>query len=582
MFNKIDKIKNIIEKSSDPKLIEGAFRFAEAYYKERERISKENYFDHAIKVATTLNEMGFDSKVIAAGLLHDVIDEIPTFTQKIELKEIEKKFGKEVMFMVERVSELNKIHYPLTINIKDKTKLDREKFENLQKTFLALAGDLRVVLIELVSRLDNLNYLKHFHPDKQKIYLLETLKIFAPIADKLGIWELKYKLEDLTFFYLFPEKFNWLHLQIKEKYKERKNYLKSFVARLKKLLKRSGINVIKIDFRPKSYWSTYKKLLKYNNDIEKIHDLLALRVIVSTVENCYKALGIIHKYWKPFYEEIDDYIIKPKPNGYRSLHTTVFCEKGHITEIQIRTPEMDKEAEYGVCAHWAYKEKIDLIKDKEKLKLTKEIPEFWKTFKIDFYENKVFVFTPKGDVISLANGATPVDFAYAVHSEIGNHCESAKVNGKIVSLSGLLKNGDIVEIIVNKKRSPSPDWLKFIKTNLARAQIKKALAKSEGFKLSSLPQKIFSLPQLITRRVFGITEKRKRPKKAKKEEKEIYLAGQKGILVNIAKCCHPKSGDQVSAYLTKYRAAVLHKISCKNFQKLAKKFPEKVIDASWK
>lgn len=576
---KADKIKEIAKKYPDPKLIERAYRFTELFFIDQKEIPAADYISHALKVAAILNELGLDSKTIAAGLLHDILDVIQLPEQKTKLNEIKKEFGEEIAFLVEKSSELSKIRYSLSAGVKENSEFSKDKFENLQKMFFALSGDLRVILIILASRLDNLEHLQNQQPEQQKIYALETLKIFSPIADKLGIWEIKYKLEDLAFFYLLPEKMKWLHTLIKEKYRERKNYLKHFTKHLKKLLKKNEVNVINIDFRPKSYWSTYKKLLKYNNDIEKIHDLLALRVIVSTIENCYKTLGIIQKRWKPLYQDFDDYITKPKLNGYRSLHTTVFSEDGHITEIQIRTPEMQKEAEYGICAHWAYKEKIDLLKNKEELQFAKEIPELWKKLKIDFYENKVFVFTPKGDVISLAKEATPIDFAYAVHSEIGNHCEGAKINGKISTLHQLLENGDVVEIITNKNRKPSLDWLKFAKTNLAVSQIKKELAKGG---LSAKIAALSKIPSLLKKRVFEISKKiaRKKPLEKKKEQR-IYLAGQKGIMVTKAKCCSPKPGNEVQAYISKYRAAVLHKTSCKNFQKLAKKFPEKIIDASW-
>ena len=572
MFNKIDRIKNIIKKSSDPKLIEESFNFAEVAYKEKQRISKENYIDHVIRVALVLDEMELDPKTISAALLHGVVDGLPASTKNIELNEIEKKFGKEIAFLVERASELSKIRYSLEAEDKELARFSKEKTESLKKMFLAEAQDLRVILIELVSRLDNLHYLNYLSPEEQKLYAIETLKIFTPIAERLGLWEVKSQLEDLSFHYFLPEKLEWLKSFIKREYEERKRYLSLFVKHLKKILKRERIPVLDINWRPKSYWSTYKKLLKKNMDIEKIHDLLALRIIVDDVKNCYKALGIIHKYYQPLSEEIDDYIAKPRPNGYRSLHTTVFSEKGQITEIQIKTPEMHKEAEYGICAHWAYKEKIDLMKNKEALELAKEIPEFWKTFKIDFFENRVFVFTPKGDVIDLPKDATPIDFAYAVHSEIGNHCEATKVNGKITNLSQPLRNGDIVEIIVNKKRGPSTDWLKFVKSNLAISQIKKETSKRNLLPCIAAFTKI---PSLIKRGIL------KTKKKKKEKDKKLYVAGQKGISANKARCCLPEPGDEIIAYLSKYRAAVIHKPSCKSFQKLAKKFPEKVIEAHW-
>lgn len=316
-------------------------------------------------------------------------------------------------------------------------------------------------------------------------------------------------------------------------------------------------------------------------DLEKIHDLVALRIIVKDVEACYKALGIIHKHFKPISsEEINDYIARPKSNGYKSLHTTVFLENDRISEIQIRTQEMQKEAECGVCAHWSYKENINLHQNPEHLRLAKEVPGFWKTFAVDFFAGQIFAFTPKGDVVMLPKGSTPVDFAYAIHSEIGSRCESAKIGGKIIPLSETLRNGDVVEIITNKKRGPSQDWLKFVKTGFAKSHIKKSTTEK-------VVSSIFSIPAFITRKIFDISGKvAKVPQRilpAKKDgPSHIYLAGQRGMLVNVAKCCSPQPGDLAKAYLTKHRAAVLHKTSCQNLQKLADKFPEKIIDASWK
>lgn len=600
-LQKMNEIQKIIKNSSNPKLIEDAFEFAKEAYKEKRRLSGENYIEHALRVASALDKMGLDPLTVAFGLLHDVIDDMPAPTKKNELSGVEKKFGKEITNLVEKISDLNKIRYSLAINLKEKKTLAKEKVENLRMMFLAIAGDLRVILIELVSRLDGLNFLHYLPEEQQKLYAIETLQIFAPTANRLGLSGIRRNLEDLSFSYLFPKRFKWLKDNIKEEYEEKEKYLKKILPQLKKHLKKERLKFVDINYRAKSYWSTYQKLTKHNMSFDKIHDLIALRIIVKDIKDCYKTLGIIHKYYKPISEEINDYIAKPKSNGYRSLHTTVFCEKDRITEIQIRTEEMQKEAEYGVCAHWSYKEKINLKNEGEKFKWinpirsqgelekiqkkqtsngVKEIPEFWKTFKVDFFLNQVFTFTPKGDVIVLAKGSTPIDFAYAVHSDIGSHCESAKVGGKIVPLSHILENGDVIEITVNKNKKPSKDWLRFVKTSLAKSQIKKTVAQDE-------PSFSFTIPRFIKKKIFEITEKVKKRKEEKiqiKKEKprEIYLAGQKGIMVNMAKCCNPQPEDEVRAYLTKHRAAVLHKTSCENFQKLAKKFPEKIISASWK
>jgi len=576
MSNEIEKIK---KRSLNPKLIEDAFLYAKEAYKDKKRVSGENYIHHALRVALALDKMDLDPTTIAFGLLHDVVDDVPDSVKKVEILEIEKKFGKEIGHLIEKISDLSKVRFSLAINIKERKTPTREKLENLRRMFLALAGDLRVVLVELISRLDGLNFLSYLPEDKQKLYSLETLQIFVPIAHRLGLSEIRRNLEDISFSYLFPEKFKWTKENIKEQYEEREKYLKKFIPRLKKILKKERAGFLDINYRAKSYWSTYRKLIKHDMNFEKIHDLLALRIIVPDIQSCYRTLGIIHKHCRPISEEINDYIAKPKPNGYRSLHTTVSCEEKEITEIQIRTEEMQEEAEYGICAHWSYKEKIDLKKEGQKFEWVKTIPEFWKTFKIDFFANQVFTFTPKGDVIALPKGSTPVDFAYAVHSEIGNHCEFAKIGGKIVQLNHILENGDIVEVSINKNRSPSKDWLRFVKTSLAKSHIRRLTSEDESkFK--------FPLPGFIRRKITEFSEaSKKRLENKQKIEKvkvrQIYLAGQKGMLIHIAKCCNPQPGDKVKAYLAQRRAAVLHRTSCSNFKKIAEKFPEKIIDASW-
>jgi RelA/SpoT family (p)ppGpp synthetase len=572
-------IQKIIKKSSDPQLIESAFEFAKEAYKERRRFSGENYIFHATRVALMLDKMDLDPTTIALGLLHDILDDVPDSAKKIEIKEIEKKFGKELGHLTEKIAEIRKVRYSFSVSIRDKKTFTREKIENLRKMFLALSGDLRVILVELTSRLDGLNFLSSFPEDQQKLLALETLQIFVPVASRLGLSELRRNLEDTAFLYLFPERYKWLKENIKEQYEERERYLRKFIPRLNKIFKKERVKILDINYRAKSYWSTYRKLMKYGMDFNKIHDLLALRVITPDIESCYRVLGVIHKHFKPISEEINDYIAKPKPNGYRSLHTTIVLEEGRTTEIQIRTEEMQREAEYGICAHWSYKEGIDLKKDGKNYDWVKNTSDFWKTFKIDFFTNKVFCFTPKGDVIVLPKNSTPVDFAYAVHSDIGNHCESAKIGIKIVPLNHILENGDVVEITTNKNKKPSNDWLKFVKTSLAKSNIKKATGQDKyDFK--------FPLPGFIRKKIAEISEASKKRKEEKHKVSkgkimQIYLAGQKGMLIHIAKCCNPKPGDKVSAYLAQNRATVLHRISCSNLKKISEKFPEKIIDASW-
>lgn len=596
------QIQKLIKNSKDSKFIEEVFGFARESYGDRKRSSGENYIDHALNVSLILAGMGLDQKTVAAGLLHDVADTNNLSEKRIILENIGKKFGKDIGELVEKNSQLNKIYYSTRVNFQEEKPLSAQNTENVIKMFLAIAGDLRVILIDLASRIDGLGKIDKLPAKMQKSYATETLEIFVPIANRLGLGEIKTKLEDLSFEYLYPDKFKWLQENIKEKYEERQRYLKKFIPHLKKIFAHERILYLDINYRAKSYWSTYQKLLTHDMDFEKIYDLVALRIIVKDVANCYKVLGIVHKHYRPLSERIKDYIAKPKENGYKSLHTTVFLEGdphqnqaiegSRISEIQIRTDEMQKEAEHGVCAYWSYKEKIDLSRlqgnrgsaaesgqKEEKFGWVSKVPEFWKTFNIDFFTDQIFAFTPKGDVIVLPKGSTPIDFAYAVHSDVGNHCESAKIDGKIIPLSEILKNGDIVEIITNKKRKPSYDWLAFVKTSFARSHIRKII--------TGIPSSIFSVPSFVKSTIVQFSEKAKKRKEEKqqiKKEKpsQIYLAGQKGMLVNIAKCCLPKAGDQVKAYLSKQRAAVLHKISCQNLQKISKKFPEKIIDASWK
>lgn len=574
-------IQKIIRNNPDAQLIQDAFAFAKESYKNEKWLTGEDYIDHAERLGLILHEMGVDPKTVAAGILYNVANISNATEQKRNIEKIEGKFGAEIAKLAERASELNKVYYSIAIDIKEKKSSANEKIENIRKMFLAISQDIRVILIKLAARIDGMYYIGQLPKEMQALYATETMQIFSPIANRLGLGAIKRDLDDLAFAYLFPDQFKWLREHITEKYEERERYLKDFIPHLKKIFHKEKIGFLDINYRVKSYWSTYQKLTKkYDMDFEKVHDLVAIRVIVKDVETCYKVLGIVHKYYKPISQEINDYIAKPKHNGYQSLHTTVFLNKDRVSEIQIRTEQMHKEAEYGICAHWSYKEHISLQANEKTFGWTKEIPEFWKHFKINFFSDQVFVFTPMGDVITLPKGSTPVDFAYAIHSEVGNHCEFAKIDGKIIPLSEVLKNGDVVEIVINKKRKPSQDWLKFVKTDFAKSHIRKVTT-------LSIPASLLSIPSYIKKKIVEISEKAKKRREEKikiKKEKpsQIYLAGQKGMLVHIAKCCLPKPTDHVRAYLAKQRAAVLHEVSCSNLKKIMEKFPEKVVDASWK
>ncbi len=473
-------IKEFIKINSSS-IVTRAYKFAENAHKNQKRLSGEPYFNHVLETANILLSWKLDEKTIAAGLLHDVIEDTD-----ISLENLKKEFGEEIAFLVDGVSKVSKVKY----------RGIKEKVENMRKLIFALGEDLRVILIKLADRFHNMQTLSFLPKEKQRRIALETNEIYAPIAYRLGMQQLAGELQDLAFPYIHPEEYNWLIKNISEKYEERTDYLNKVAPLLKDYLTKNNINIIGFDFRAKRWSSLYKKLLLYEMDIEKIYDLVAIRIIVSDIRQCYEALGIIHDLWPPLPGRIKDYIAMPKPNGYRSLHTTVFGPEDKKIEIQIRTPQMHEENEFGIAAHWFYKYKkyeqteISHIKSKDdflkELNWIKQLgkwqeelqknnvsdSEFLNSIKVDFFKDRIFVLTPKGDVIDLPSGATPVDFAYHIHSEIGNSCVGAKVNDKIVPLNYKLNSGDVVEILTQKNKNPSADWLNFVKTSLAREHIK--------------------------------------------------------------------------------------------------------------
>lgn len=476
----LEQIKKI-NPELDFELIEKSAYFAQEIYQGMVRLSGQTYLTHCLEIALDLAKLKLDSASVSAAILHESIERANQ--NKSELK---KRFGTEITFLIEGVTNVGKIEHQKA----------RRSIENLRNLFLAMAQDIRVVLIKLVNRIHGLKTLYVFNEEKQKRIASETLEIYAPLADRLGIGEIKGQLEDLSFQYVYPEDYKKITNQVKDKYAEGREYLKRITPLVKEMLTERGIKVIEIHARTKHYYSLYKKLLRYDMDWHKIYDLVALRIIVPDVESCYAALGIIHKRWKPLIGRIKDYIAIPKPNGYRSLHTTVFCQDGKITEFQIRTPEMHEEAEHGIAAHWHYDEqkglkgyiKRKILKQKPEKGFERELAwvkqlrewqkeysspqEFINSLKIDFLKDRIFVFTPKGDIVDLPEGATPVDFAYEVHTDIGNQCIGAKIDGKLSSLSTPLKNGQVVEILTQKNKKPSRDWLKFVKTNQARNRIR--------------------------------------------------------------------------------------------------------------
>ena len=577
-------IKKIIS-GSDAKLIERAFDFAKEAHQGQKRASGEDYIQHPLGVAQILKEMRLDSQTIAAGFLHDLPDDT-----KKTLQDIEKEFGKDVAFLVEGVSKLGKLRYPKDgLEIKPAAeRLENPidlKAENLRKMFFAMAQDIRVILIKLADRLHNMETLGSLPPEKRKRIALETMEIFAPLASRLGMGDVKGRLEDLAFPYVYPREYEWLMENFKERYREREKYLERVRPVLEKILREGKIKPADIHFRAKHYWSLYQKLSKHEMDFDKIYDLVALRVIVSDVKDCYRTLGVIHKSWKPLLGRIKDYIALPKPNGYQALHTTLFCIEGKITEIQVKTKEMHQEAENGIAAHWAAKEGVDLKTQKRRFAWVTQLSDWQKGvanpkeyldgLKIDFFKKRIFVFTPMGDVIDLPEGATPIDFAYAVHTEIGNKCYGAKVNGKMTTLSGSLKNGDVVEIVIDKKRRPSQHWLTFAKTNLAKSKIRDELRKSLAQQEKNVPIKKRA-PDKSPKKEKG--EKQATPRVIKTG---VSLAGEKGMKVCLAKCCNPQITQEIKAYVTQNRGASIHKTDCPNLIRVQKKWPQKIIGATW-
>jgi len=473
----------VAELRKKSELINRAYEFAEKAHKGQKRKTGDPYFSHILETAEVLAEWGMDDETIAAGLLHDVIEDTD-----VTESDVQKEFSKEIKKLVDGVTKLGTVKY----------RGDKAQADNLRKLILAMAEDLRVILIKLADRLHNMKTLGSLPQEKRERIALETLEIYAPLAYRLGMQKLSGELQDLAFPYAYPDEYSWIIDNVKEQYEEREVYLKKLKPGVEKALEENGIKILSIDFRAKRYASLYKKLLRSDMNIDKIHDLVAFRIIVEDVESCYGTLGVIHNLWPPLPGKIKDYIATPKPNGYRSLHTTVLGPDKKIIEFQIRTEEMHREAENGIAASWAYEESkgtkayrkrraskaslkeaawVEQLRNWQKGYTDPE--EFIDAFKIDFLSDSIFTITPKGEVIELPAGATPVDFAYHIHTDIGNQCVGAKVNGKIVPLDHKLESSDVVEIISQKNKKPSPSWLEFAVTSTARVHIRNEAKKSD-------------------------------------------------------------------------------------------------------
>lgn len=635
-------LENLIQKieaynpHGDMNLIIKAYNFAESAHAGQLRNSGERFFVHPFNVAMILAELNMDTATIAAGLLHDVLEDTD-----VTYETLAKEFGEEIANLVDGVTKLKKLKY--------RTKQETQA-ENLRKMVIAMSKDIRVIIIKLADRLHNIRTLEYMSDAKKKEKALETLEIYAPIAHRLGISTIKWELEDLSLRYIDPEGYYDLVDKVSKKRREREAYIANVIEKLKAKLDEMEIES-DISGRPKNFYSIYKKMVYQNKTFEQIFDLTAIRVIVDTVKDCYGVLGIVHTLWKPIPGRFKDYIAMPKPNMYQSLHTTVIGPQGEPFEIQIRTWEMHRTAEYGIAAHWKYKEGITKADDFEN-KLTwlrqllewqkelKDPKEFMESLKIDLFNDEVFVFTPKGDVINLPAGSTPLDFAYRVHTDVGNKCIGAKVDGRIVPLDYKLKNGNIVEILTSSSSSgPSRDWLKIVISSQAKSKIRQWFKKEErdsniikgkellekeikrqGYKLTELLKEewlksfakkvsLNSIDDLYAAIGYGsitlsqVMSKLKEnykehysqkvdekelinkqvastlPKKEYKPTQGITVKGVDNIKVRFSKCCSPVPGDEIVGYITRGRGVSVHRKDCPNVKSL--NIQERFIDVEW-
>ncbi len=627
------RLNDILEKMSrylpgaDLSLIEKAYVFSAKVHQGQVRLSGEVYLNHPLEVSAILADMKMDIATVASGLLHDTVED--TYAT---LDEIQQTFGPEIAALVDGLTKISKITLATH---------EEQQAENFRKMLLAMAKDIRIVLIKLADRLHNMRTLEFLPPENQIKIAQETLDIYAPLANRLGIDRIKTELEDLSFRYLHPEEYGNLAREVAWKKEERERYIQEVSSIISEKLSSYGLEG-KVGGRPKHFYSIYKKMKAQNVEFEQVYDVIAFRIILNTVKDCYEALGIIHSLWKPVPGRFKDYIAMPKANGYQSLHTTVIGPYGERVEIQIRTEEMNRTAEEGIAAHWQYKEGKGIApKDSKQFAWVRQLlewqqdlrdpREFLETVKIDLFPDEVYVFTPKGAVKQFPIGSTPVDFAYSIHTQIGQQCVGAKVNGKIVPLRYPLKNGDIVEIVTNPAHQPSKDWLKFVKTSRARTKIRqwiKAEARERSVDLgkeicerefkkyhldfakiikSDEMNKIIrdlslqSADDLMAEVGYGNVSSRQiigkllPPEKLDKEKKEesrlqrltkiirreasgIQIRGIQDMMVRFGKCCNPLPGDAISGYITRGRGVTVHTTDCPN---ILGSDPERVIQVSW-
>jgi GTP diphosphokinase / guanosine-3',5'-bis(diphosphate) 3'-diphosphatase len=611
----------------DRDLLLRAYRFSERAHAGQKRKSGEDYVSHCVEVAKILAGLQLDSVTVASGLIHDVVEDTD-----VTVPDIEKEFGREIAQIVDGLTKIGNLSFNST---------QERQVENYRKLLLSIAKDARVILIKLADRLHNMRTLDWLPPDKRRRIAQETRDLYAPLAHRFGMAKMRWELEDLAFKHLEPDEYKGLAKLVAQKRGEREALIAQMREPLESELRRAGLKEVEVTGRPKHLWSIYKKMRQREKPYDEIYDLLAIRVLVNSVPDCYHTLGVIHDGWTPLQERIKDYIAQPKSNGYQSLHTTVFGPGRQLFEIQIRTREMHRTAEFGIAAHWLYKESPKGSEDLDRhltwfrqvleLQLDAKTPdEFLEFLKLDLYQDEIFVFTPTGDVIQLPKGATPIDFAFAVHTEVGLHCQGAKINGRIAPLSRALKNSETVEILTAPSARPSRDWLAHVRTGRARHKIRQWLKHEENATSTKLGREI--LDREVKRRrlakpdesellrvskTLGLNDVHhlmasigqgdvhalqvlkvlhpdlepappsQKPSaferlvdRMRGASKGVRIQGADGLMVRYAQCCQPVPGDPVVGYVTRGRGVSIHRGDCPNLLMLAHE-PERRLDIDW-
>ena len=630
------RIQQILDKvaannnDADLELIQKAYVFAATAHAGQTRLSGEPYLSHPLAVADTLAEMGFDEPTVVAGLLHDTVEDT-----KATLEEIEENFGEEVADIVDGVTKISKISFE---------NKEEAQAENIRKMILAMSHDMRVLMVKLADRLHNMRTLDFQKAYKQKRIAQETMDIYAPLANRLGLYIMKRNLEDLSFKYLRPDIYNQIDHWLDKHQVVEKQIIEKVVALIKDLLAANDI-IGQVYGRIKHKYSIYKKMQSQSLTLDEMHDIMAFRVLVKDIRDCYAVLGLVHSQWRPVHGRFKDYISMPKANGYQSLHTTVIGPDGERIEIQIRTEDMHRQAEHGVAAHWLYKEKGRVnSKDLEQFAWLREIferqseesdsREFMHSLKMDLFKDEVYVYTPAGDVKELPEGATPLDFAFMIHTNVGQHCAGAKINGRLMPLGTELKNGDVVEIVTDPSRNPNRDWLKIVKTARARSRIQRYLRteershavtlgrdllEKEGRKVSinvgktakegqlalvaqemnfdSVDDLVAAVgyahltPRKVLNRLYAVLHPEaaaaaepappsvKESKEAAARKTEgVGISGVDGVLMRFAKCCNPVPGDPIIGYISRGLGISVHRADCPN---VANMEPERLISVHW-